>query len=348
VIRRRRLWSACTGSPPWRAVQALAERRWGSRFHVVAPDLRGHGRSNYEPPWNFPTHLADLIETVDALGIEQADWVGHSSAAASCSSWRRRTRSESAAWCCAGPKSGAQTVVALFAAEHEGNGVYDSFEAYAASRNDSPTTPPELVIEDAKLYFDELPDGRVKRRASPPAIGAILGELATPAPPPETLQVPTLLIHAPAYGLVREDHLAAYADRVEAMAVRQAHRHVDAFDGAGGGAVRERAPRLTRGADGSLPVAFSRRGQVHRRRRTSRRSALGDELHRRCASQESPPRTGCRLPGLRRGRHVEATGNPAPRAWSSASRMRARSTRSTSLRWTLVELLQHSRSPWSS
>ena len=56
----------------------LAEDRWAASFRVIAPDLRGHGQSGWEPPWTFSTHVADLIETIDALGIEQADWVGHS------------------------------------------------------------------------------------------------------------------------------------------------------------------------------------------------------------------------------------------------------------------------------
>jgi lipase len=179
----------------------LAERRWASRFRV------------------------------DALGIAQADWVGHSFggrlvlelAAAHPERIRRAVLLD--------PGIDVLPHVALYAAEHEGNGVYESYEAYAASRNDSPKTPPELVIEDAKLYFEELPDGRVRRRASPPAIGSILGELATPAPPPETLQAPMLLIHAPAYGIVREEHLAAYAARAEIMAVPGGHIVMwDAFD----------------------------------------------------------------------------------------------------------------------
>ncbi len=45
---------------------------------VVALDLRGHGDSERLPPWDTETHVADLIETLDALGIERVTWVGHS------------------------------------------------------------------------------------------------------------------------------------------------------------------------------------------------------------------------------------------------------------------------------
>jgi lipase len=55
----------------------LAEQYLGSR-RVVALDLRGHGASGWEPPWDLGTHTADVLETLDALGIESADWVGHS------------------------------------------------------------------------------------------------------------------------------------------------------------------------------------------------------------------------------------------------------------------------------
>ena len=44
-------------------------------FHVIAPDLRGHGASRWEPPWDVETHLADVLETI----VEPpAAWVGHS------------------------------------------------------------------------------------------------------------------------------------------------------------------------------------------------------------------------------------------------------------------------------
>src|SRR5215467_4499794 len=57
--------------------QRLAEERWRER-RVLAFDLRGHGRSEWEPPWTFATHVADLAETSAALGLLATDWVGHS------------------------------------------------------------------------------------------------------------------------------------------------------------------------------------------------------------------------------------------------------------------------------
>ncbi len=45
---------------------------------VLAVDLRGHGESGHLPPWNSATHVSDLIETLDAAGVERASWVGHS------------------------------------------------------------------------------------------------------------------------------------------------------------------------------------------------------------------------------------------------------------------------------
>ena len=52
----------------------LAERLPGRR--ILAPDLRGHGRSEREPPWRLEQHLEDVLDTV---GDEPSrDWCGHS------------------------------------------------------------------------------------------------------------------------------------------------------------------------------------------------------------------------------------------------------------------------------
>ena len=38
----------------------------------------GHGRSGWQAPWTIETHIGDLLETLDARGLRQPDWVGHS------------------------------------------------------------------------------------------------------------------------------------------------------------------------------------------------------------------------------------------------------------------------------
>jgi lipase len=215
----------------------LAEERWATHFRVVAPDLRGHGRSGYEPPWTFGTHVADLIETIDALGIGRADWVGHS--------FGGRLILELAA---VHPERVRRVVlldpaiqllphVAELVADNErAELVFESPEDYADRREG--TERRDLVLEDAGLHCDVLPDGRLRRRTSQAAMVSIFGELAAEPPPPETLRAPTLLVHAPAYGLVRDEQLAAYPN-AEKLAVPGMHMVIwDAFDEVAGGVER--------------------------------------------------------------------------------------------------------------
>jgi lipase len=207
----------------------LAEERWGEQFHVIAPDLRGHGRSGYEPPWTFPTHVADLIETLDALGIDKADWVGHSFGGRLVLELAARHPERIRRAVLLDPAIQILPHIALAAADAErADAVYASPDDYADSRPDSPR---EVVLEDARLHLEALSDGRLRRRNCQAAAVSIFAELASDPPPPDTLRAPTLLIHAPAYGLVREEQLVAYADRVEALGVPGMHMVMwDAFD----------------------------------------------------------------------------------------------------------------------
>jgi lipase len=208
----------------------LAEERWSAHWHVIAPDLRGHGRSGYEPPWTFPTHIADLLETLDALGIGVADWVGHSFGGRLILELASRHPERIRRAVLLDPAIDILPHIAEVMAELEGaEPVYDSADDYADRRTDSP--PRELVLADAAQHCELLPDGRLLRRSHQPAVRSIYLELASAAPPPDTLRIPTLLVHAPSYALVREEHLTAYADRVEALAVPGMHMVMwDAYD----------------------------------------------------------------------------------------------------------------------
>lgn len=209
----------------------LAEQRWAASHHVVALDLRGHGRSGYDGPWDFATHVADLVETTDALGIERADWVGHSFGGRLVLELAARHPERIRRAVLLDPAIQILPHIAEFAAEAErvDDITYVSPEEYLERRGDS--SAHELVLEDALLHCEQLPDGRLRRRTHQPAVVSIYTELASEPPPPETLTIPTLLIHAPSYGLVRDEQLEEYAPHVEALAVPGMHMVMwDAFD----------------------------------------------------------------------------------------------------------------------
>jgi lipase len=183
----------------------LAEERWAERFHVLAPDLRGHGRSTWEPPWTFAQHVDDLIETFP----EPALWVGHSFGGRLVVELAARRPELVQRAVLLDPALHVLPHVAAFAAELElAEPVYDSVEAHLDSRTDAGGFDRARAIADLDLQFDRLPDGRVRRRTSQAAVVSIYGELATEPPPPPA--APTLLLYAPGFGLVRDEHVAQY------------------------------------------------------------------------------------------------------------------------------------------
>ena len=217
----------------------LAELRWARRHHVIAPDLRGHGRSGYDEPWDLETHVADLVETMDALGINRADWVGHSFGGRLVLELAARHPERIRRAVLLDPAIQILPHVAEFvaAAERTDDVTYTSAEEYLERRGDSSAR--ELVLEDALLHCERLPDGRLRRRTHQPAMESIYLALAAEPPAPQTLTIPTLLIHAPSYGLVRDEQLEAYADHVEAVAVPGMHMVMwDAFDEVAGAVER--------------------------------------------------------------------------------------------------------------
>jgi lipase len=101
-------------------------------------------------------------------------------------------------------------------AEHErADGVFASPEDAMLERLQGGwPTPRGFVEEDVREHLVQSADGLFRYRYCKSMSVSVYGELCTPAPPPETLRVPSLLLYAPAFGLVREEHVAAYAAAV--------------------------------------------------------------------------------------------------------------------------------------
>jgi lipase len=200
----------------------LAEERLAGRFRVFAPDLRGHGQSEREPPWTFGTFVDDILETLDAAAVGSAAWVGHSFggrlvleiAAAAPDRVKRAVLLD--------PAFHVLPHVALDRAEAAGDSFASPEEAVAARLLSDPGSPRTFVEEDVEEHLELALDGRYRFRYCRSTVVSVYGELATEPPPPETLRVPLLIVHAPAFGLVREEHLAAYPD-AEILAVPGGH-----------------------------------------------------------------------------------------------------------------------------
>jgi lipase len=189
----------------------VAQERWCRHFRVIALDLRGHGSSSWEPPWTHATYVADLVETLDHLGLESADWVGVSFGgrlllqlvAAHPERVRRAVVLE--------PVIEASPALASRRAHEElVGGTWDSLDDYLATRWTTGDIDEERYVESYTGHFETLPDGRVRRRTCQSALVSIFSEMAVRAARPEQITRPTLLLYAPAFGLVTPEQRAAF------------------------------------------------------------------------------------------------------------------------------------------
>ena len=204
----------------------LAERL--PRYHVLAPDLLGHGYSPWEPPWDIGAHCNAIVETV---GARPAVLIGHS--------FGGRLAFELAA---RAPKLVPKLVlldpaillpghVALAAAESARiDKSYVSFDALIERRYEESQlhhAPRALVVEDLAPHVETSDDGRVRYRYCQSAVVAAYGEMSSQPPRFEDVRVPTLLVlgersYLP-YDHLLEAHRAALGDLLEVVVVPGGH-----------------------------------------------------------------------------------------------------------------------------
>lgn len=176
----------------------LAERLVSCGHSVLSVDLRGHGQSGREPPWSVATHVRDVLETLEAQGIEQVTWVGHSFgglvAAALAAEAPERTRG----LILLDPGLEVPPDRALRSAEIERldwsfatvDGALNALlgnEAIVAS-------PREVVEAFVKEDVRKAADGRFRFRFCPSAVVVAWSEMTLPMPP--IARVRTLLVLA--------------------------------------------------------------------------------------------------------------------------------------------------------
>jgi lipase len=177
-----------------RRFRRLAEERLARRFRVLAPDLRGHGRSGWEPPWTLGQHVEDVRETLEAAGVERPTLIGHSFGG-------RLTLELTAAGVAErsvllDPVVWVPPAIALERAEDQrrDRSFANEEEARADRALLSPLAPRELIDEEFREHLVAGDDGRLRFRYSQAAVIAAYGELAQRPPEWELLQVPTLLV----------------------------------------------------------------------------------------------------------------------------------------------------------
>jgi lipase len=212
-----------------RRFRKLAEERLTSRFRVLAPDLRGHGGSDWDPPWTIATHVHDLLETLDDVGIRSADWIGHSFGARLVLELAQLDADRIERAVLLDPAIQLLPHVGFdFADRERADRAFDSPEQAIEARLDAGVpTPRAFLEEENREHLVQHEDGRWRFRYCQAAVVSMYGELCTPPPAPETMRMPTLLVHAGEFGLVREEQLEEYERalgyRIQVVAVPGGH-----------------------------------------------------------------------------------------------------------------------------
>jgi lipase len=163
---------------------------------VLAVDLRGHGDSGREPPWNTETHVADLLETVAAAGVEQTTWIGHSFGGRLVAEAAVQASERSERLVLLDPGFDVTPARALRGAEIDrldwSFATVDGAVNALLSSDSVVAAPREVVAEYVAGDVHKGPDGRYRLSFCPSAAVVAWSEMTLPAPP--IAELPTLVI----------------------------------------------------------------------------------------------------------------------------------------------------------
>ena len=176
--------------------EELGERLGAGGRRTLALDLRGHGASSHDPPWNLETHVSDLLETLDGAGIDSATLVGHSFGGAVAAAAAARAPQRVQRLVLLDP--GFELPLEYVRASAEMDRLDWSFASADGAVNallaaDTVVAAPrETVAAFAVADLRSGPDGRLRFSYCPAAVVVAWSEMALPAPP--VAQLPTLVV----------------------------------------------------------------------------------------------------------------------------------------------------------
>jgi lipase len=212
----------------------LAEERLANRYHVVAVDLRGHGRSGRDEPWTLEAHLDDLLETCAG----PAAWIGHSFGGRLVAELMARTPENVERAVLLDPALTVPPDYAVFLAQEE------------LSAENSWTSPEEAVEEWTAGLFRPASDavktevreqivqdgeGRFRFDYTPEVVAAAYLAIAPLPSPWERAGIPTLIVAGIASKFVSvgevEHYRASLGNKLQVVVVPAGHSVLwDAFD----------------------------------------------------------------------------------------------------------------------
>jgi lipase len=171
----------------------VAEERLEGR-RVIAPDLRGHGRSDTEPPWSLDAHVADALETATALGVERADWLGFSYGGRVAAALTAREPERVERLVLLDPALHLPPEICLEQAlEERGDLSFADVDEAIEDRGSTLLhTPREMLEEEMSQHLVRGEDGRLRYRYEPVAAIAIWSDMA--GDPPPVADAPTLIV----------------------------------------------------------------------------------------------------------------------------------------------------------
>ncbi|MFD4293069.1 alpha/beta hydrolase [Rhodococcus sp. NPDC058505] len=165
---------------------------------VIAPDLRGHGHSTWNPPWGVADQVDSLVEVVDAEATEPVVLVGHSYGGLIAVHLAARVPERVRGLLLLDPALGLDPARMLEVADLTIR--YPDYTDAAEARSEKvhgawAGVAADVLDEEMATHLIDLTGGRVGWRYAVPAVVAAWGELARPVvlPPAE---LPTILVQA--------------------------------------------------------------------------------------------------------------------------------------------------------